>query len=136
MEIRTYRHALRALVGLGVFATVETPDGNLLIPNPAPPVSPWDIVEPFTAKGHGSPRAVESEAYRTVSEDLVHLAGWAPDGILRTTPERIATRLNLSDDDDTIGALAFLDALGHRVEPLPTREAHWNQTISLSAKIG
>lgn len=134
VEIRTYRDALRALVALGVFATVETPSGNLLVPNPAPPVSPWDIVEPVPATGYQSPRALEFEAYRTVSDDLVHLARWAPDGILRTTPERIATRLGLSCAE-AIGALAFLAALGHRVEPLPERGSDGSGTISLSAHL-
>jgi hypothetical protein len=131
VEIRTYRDALQALITLGVIATVQSPDGQLLVPNPAPPVSVWDIVESSSDKGHGSPRALEFDAYRTVSEDLLHQARWAKGGVLRETPERIASRLGLSLDE-VLGALNFLFALGHDVEPLPGRDVDTRSTIALS----
>jgi hypothetical protein len=132
VEIRTYRDALQALIALGVFATVQSPDGPLLVPNPAPPVSVWDIVEPVHDTGYGSPHAVEFDAYRTISEDLLHQARWAEDGVLRETPERIASRLGLSTYE-VLGALNFLSALGHDVEPLPGKDIDTRSTIALSA---
>lgn len=132
VEILTYRDALQALIALGVFATVQTPDGQLLVPNPAPPISVWEIVGTFHDTGYGSPRALEFDAYRTVSEDLLHQARWARDGVLRATPERIASRLGLSLNE-VLGALTLLAALGHSVEPLPGKDIDTRSTIALSA---
>ena len=132
VEILTYRDALQALIALGVFATVRSPGGELLVPNPAPPVSVWVIVESFADRGYGSPRAIEFGAYRTVSEDLLHQARWAKDGVLRETPERIASRLGLSLDE-VAGALNLLSALGHDVEPLPGKDVDTRSTIALCA---
>jgi hypothetical protein len=121
---------MRALVALGVFATVKTPDGELLVPNPAPPIRAWEVVESVPDTGYSSPRALEFEAYRTVSEDLLHLARWAQDGVLRATPERIASRLGLSLDE-TLGALNFLAGVGHAVEPLPDKGVDTRSEIVL-----
>ena len=132
VEILTYRDALRALIALGVFATVETPTGQKLVPNPTPPVSVWEIVEPVSLTGYGSPRSLEFDAYRTVSEDLLHQARWTQDGVLRATPERLASRLGLSLEE-VLGALKLLAALGHSVEPLPAEDTDAGAEVALSA---
>ena len=132
IEILTYRDALRALIALGVFATVETPNGQKLVPNPAPPVSVWEIVEPASIAGYDEPRAHEFDAYRALSEDLLHQARWAQDGVLRATPERIASRLGLSLDE-VLCALKLLAALGHNVEPMPAEDIDAGAEVALSA---
>jgi hypothetical protein len=133
VEVLTYRDALEALIALGVLATVQTPDGQLLVPNPAPPISAWDIIEPDNDTGYTSPRALEYQEYRTISEDLLHQARWAKDGELRATPERIASRLGLSRKE-VLGALNFLAGLGHRVEPLPGENFDTESTVTLGAR--
>jgi hypothetical protein len=131
IEILTYRDAMQALIALGVFATVQTPDGELLVPNPAPPIRAWEVVERVPDTGYSSPRALEFAAYRKVSEDLLHLARWAKDGVLRATPERIASRLGLSLDE-TLGALNFLAGVGDVVEPMPDKGVDTRSEIVLS----
>jgi hypothetical protein len=133
IEVLTYRDALEALIALGVFATVQTTHGQLLVPNPAPPVSAWDIVQPRSNTGYGSPRALEYDAYRTISEDLLHQARWANEGLLCASPAKIASRLGLSRAE-VLGALNFLAGLGHEVEPLPERDFDTESTVTLRAK--
>jgi hypothetical protein len=99
-----------------------------------PPISAWEIVEPPRETGHGSPRALEFAAYGTVSEDLLHQARWADDGVLRATPERIASRLGLSRNE-VLGALRFLAALGHVVEPPAEGDLDTRSPIALSAAV-
>ncbi len=134
VEIRTYRDGLRALIALGVFTTVQTPDGPKLAPNPTPPVSVWDIIESVPPRGYGSPRVVELKAFGTLSEDLLHLARWAPGEVLRATPVRIASRLGVAPGE-ALGALGYLAALGHVVEPAPHGDIDPSAEIALSARV-
>ncbi|TQL01094.1 hypothetical protein [Cellulomonas sp. SLBN-39] len=130
-EIVTYRHALEALVRLGLLGQVETAQGPRMVPNPSPRRAA-DVLPVPEADRHRYATAPFLD-HTVLAHELRALAAWSPGGALRTTVGRVAVRLSVPASD-VVGALRYTAADTPSCAELPDGELTAASTFSLLAR--